>query len=512
MLRERAERIAAARVELAWAEKELANNRITDDLLEKIGAADLEVTKLSARLEAASPRVWIRGLGEGAVLRTEGEALPLSPGSERVFTVPAGMTFTFPGVAEVRVAAGGGQEDLRRRLGTAAAHLGELLAAGGVADAKEAVRRREVRRRAEREVLERRRVIGENLRDLSEKDFADRLAGLEREVAEFKGEIAGDLDQARAQKISCEKMHQETLAALRTAEAHHAEEVQSGAALTLRRREAAVRRELLAKNVELAEARLAAERAGSPDAEVLAACGAAEGILAAAAADLQAGKEAWAALEPDKVQALIRSLTGSVETLGRQAAGMERELGELSAELRVRGEEGLFEAVQAAGQEWEEAEARRERQRKEARAAKRLYEVMEEERSRARVEYAAPLRDKVEELGKWVFNQSFQVELAEESLAILSRTLDGVTVRYESLSGGTREQLSLIFRAACAILVSGEKGMPLILDDALGYCDAERLRIMGAVLAKAAEQCQIIIFTCMPERYSQVGVAEVVHL
>ncbi len=52
----------------------------------------------------------------------------------------------------------------------------------------------------------------------------------------------------------------------------------------------------------------------------------------------------------------------------------------------------------------------------------------------------------------------------------------------------------------------------LILDDALGYTDPERLKLMGAVLAKAGRECQIIILTCVPDRYSNVGEATVVRL
>jgi hypothetical protein len=55
-------------------------------------------------------------------------------------------------------------------------------------------------------------------------------------------------------------------------------------------------------------------------------------------------------------------------------------------------------------------------------------------------------------------------------------------------------------------------GASLILDDALGYTDPERLKLMGAVLAKAGKECQIIILTCVPERYSNIGEATVVRL
>ena len=50
------------------------------------------------------------------------------------------------------------------------------------------------------------------------------------------------------------------------------------------------------------------------------------------------------------------------------------------------------------------------------------------------------------------------------------------------------------------------------MDDALGYTDPERLKLMGAVLAVAAKECQIVIFTCVPERYAFIGEAAVVPL
>jgi len=50
------------------------------------------------------------------------------------------------------------------------------------------------------------------------------------------------------------------------------------------------------------------------------------------------------------------------------------------------------------------------------------------------------------------------------------------------------------------------------LDDALGYTDPERLKLMGAVLAVAAKECQIVIFTCVPERYAFIGEAIVVPM
>jgi uncharacterized protein YhaN len=123
----------------------------------------------------------------------------------------------------------------------------------------------------------------------------------------------------------------------------------------------------------------------------------------------------------------------------------------------------------------------------------------------------APLKEKIEKLGCLVFDDSFQVDISDE-LQIASRTVKGVTVPFDSLSGGTKEQLSLIFRSACSMIVAKDGGTPLILDDALGYTDPERLRLMGAVLGKAAKECQIVIFTCVPDRYCNVGEATVVAI
>jgi len=136
---------------------------------------------------------------------------------------------------------------------------------------------------------------------------------------------------------------------------------------------------------------------------------------------------------------------------------------------------------------------------------------MRDERDKARKAYVTPIREKIEGLGRLVFHESLQVEI-NDNLQIESRTEGGVTVPFDSLSGGTRKQLSLIFRLACAMIVAKDGGTPLILDDVLGYTDPERLRLMGAVLAKSAKECQIVIFTCVPDRYSNIGEASVCSL
>ena len=76
-------------------------------------------------------------------------------------------------------------------------------------------------------------------------------------------------------------------------------------------------------------------------------------------------------------------------------------------------------------------------------------------------------------------------------LHLISRTLDGQTIPFTSLSVGTREQLGILTRLAVAQIVSAQGGVPLIIDDALGFSDPARLASMGAAIAHAGENTQI---------------------
>ncbi len=62
------------------------------------------------------------------------------------------------------------------------------------------------------------------------------------------------------------------------------------------------------------------------------------------------------------------------------------------------------------------------------------------------------------------------------------------------------------------MLVSDEKPVPVIIDDALGYTDPGRLKLMGAVLAQAGKAGQVIVLTCTPERYAHLGKVNVVPM
>ena len=229
-----------------------------------------------------------------------------------------------------------------------------------------------------------------------------------------------------------------------------------------------------------------------------------EGNVGSAEASLKAKN-------PERVKALAETAKGSLQTTQVRRSSAQTELTEVQTRLKIHGEEGLHEKLHMAQTHLERISHENESLFRRAAVAKLLFESMRDERDKARQAYVAPLKEKIEGLGRLVFDDAFQVDINED-LQIASRTSKGVTVPFDSLSGGTKEQLSLIFRLACSMIVAKDGGTPLILDDALGYTDPERLRLMGAVLAKAAKECQIIIFTCVPDRYGNVGEATVVAM
>ena len=136
---------------------------------------------------------------------------------------------------------------------------------------------------------------------------------------------------------------------------------------------------------------------------------------------------------------------------------------------------------------------------------------MRQHRDEARRRYLAPFSEKIERLGKIVFGPDFSVEL-DEDLRIRRANVTGVSLRFDQHSTGEREQLGMIARLACASIVSGNGGVPLILDDALGWTDPGRLQTLGAALTVGSKGCQVIALTCVPGRYQHVGAERVVTI
>ena len=70
-----------------------------------------------------------------------------------------------------------------------------------------------------------------------------------------------------------------------------------------------------------------------------------------------------------------------------------------------------------------------------------------------------------------------------------------------NLSGGEQEQLFLIIRLALGQVLAREERQLVVFDDVLNATDTGRLARVLALLEECADQLQIIILTCHPQRY-----------
>ena len=266
-----------------------------------------------------------------------------------------------------------------------------------------------------------------------------------------------------------------------------------------------------ASRTRRATTQLAQERTSVADADLASAAEA--GLRATEAAQQRAAElaEALAAAAPDAVAAELAEATEAAQSLRDRYEDAADALREVSIELSVFGGEGRQGKLDAAEIEGEHAGSEHCRVGSRARAAQLLRSVMARHRDTTRLRYVEPYRTELQRLGRPVFGPTFEVDI-DSDLCIRSRTLDGITVPYESLSGGAKEQLGILARLAGAALVAKEDAVPVVVDDALGFTDPDRLAKMGEVFDTVGAHGQVIVLTCSPDRYDGVKGAHRIDL
>jgi uncharacterized protein YhaN len=88
----------------------------------------------------------------------------------------------------------------------------------------------------------------------------------------------------------------------------------------------------------------------------------------------------------------------------------------------------------------------------------------------------------------------------------------GESVTLDNLSGGEQEQLYLAARLALAHALRKDERQLVVLDDVLTATDAGRLARVMSVLEEAAQELQILILTCHPERYRSLRTGKFIDL
>lgn len=565
-LEERIERAARAARRVADGEAVLeALPAVDDDALSQLEELHRETEQVEAALAAASPRVEVEALDDLALTvsaEDDDEVVELTAGDEWEQTPSGPLHLTMPGVARLTVTPGGDVAALASRRRALTMERASRLEVLGVDDLEAARAAHRDRRRAENTLESARaalrEVTAEGEADALEerRDRADataqRLAAELLEVAGESGKPPAPEEAERAVSAAStaarETLDREKTARRAVEEKRSALESARSTARVLEaeHRSARERRQRAWRRLSEVESLRADAGPGASDqlglfqtpteaggsgnetedtdqsegaekkggewegGRLAGVLEAVERRVTAAREELAAARRQLADEEPETVHRRAEEAAARHRRLAEELRRTEDEHLKVTTRLESAGEQGLFQDLQAARARLAAAERRAAGAEARAAAARRLYEALSSARSAARVAYAEPLRRKIEELGRPLFGDDFAVELGDD-LTIVRRTAFGRTLEVERLSTGAREQLSLLLRLACALLVSPREGVPLILDDALGYSDPQRLAAMGRILSLAGERCQVLVFTSFPERYRHVeGAREVI--
>ena len=515
--REEADRMSARLTKIAAIERdrdrlgaELSTIAVTEELLGRIEDAAAAVDRIGGQLALTSAGVEFTAATD-IELAAGDQRVSLSAGESWSITAIGPTTVEVPGVLTARVTPGATTLDVQAKYAAAQQELTAALAAADVVDLAAARsadrRRRELQGSRDQLTATVAGLCGDEPID----ELRSRLAQLRAGQPDQPDPVAPDIAAARAELDAAEAARS---AATAESEARRQKAVAADARLAELSTCATVLQnkvETQRSELDAATDRLAQERSSVSDENLAAATDA--GRQAVDNAERRvielAGELAGAA--PEAVADELAAATEAAESLRDRYEDAARALREISIELSVFGSEGRQGKLDAAETEREHAASRHARVGGRARAAQLLRSVMTRHRDSTRQRYVEPYRAELQRLGRPVFGPTFEVDI-DTDLCIRSRTLDGNTVPYESLSGGAKEQLGILARLAGAALVTKEDTVPVVVDDALGFTDPDRLARMGQVFDSVGEHGQVIVLTCSPERYDGVKGAHRIDL
>lgn len=212
-------------------------------------------------------------------------------------------------------------------------------------------------------------------------------------------------------------------------------------------------------------------------------------------------------LAPDMaaVEASLARARSAEAAATKERAKHRETLAGLDALIGARSDEAVEESWQEAIEAREIAEARVKAFETEVAILNRLKVTLDTSRSAARDHYLQPVLGELRPLLRMLF-EDVSITFDDKTLLPQSIRRNGQDEDVDRLSGGMREQLSILTRLAFARLLARDgKAAPVILDDALVYSDDDRIERMFDALHRQAQDQQIIVFSCRQRAFSRLG-------
>ncbi|SDS19859.1 AAA family ATPase [Corynebacterium timonense] len=501
-LTELADTLDAVDAQLTELLQKTPERPVTDADVREIDKAASEAAVQRRLADAASAKLEVTA-SAAASLRVDGRAVDLDEGTGDEIRLADGTTVEIGDITAV-YRAGAGAAGSTAALDEAERALAEALAAVGCADvdearvardehatlaaAVEAARERRAQLTEGRDADELRAELA-RLQEDEDKD-GDSDEQLDDDEADAAYRAAGDAVDAAAEEAA------QAEAALVPWEGKTA----AAEATTLR-----TKKDLKEEEIARQESVLEAAEHATPLSALLTAHGEATERAAALRAEEEKLAQEVAALDPALAAQLHAGARARVDNLKQRRAEAQERIARLSSHIDVAT--GAAEQADRAEAALEAAEQKLARSRRRAEAVELLWHTMRAHRDAARARYAQPFAQALNRYAAVIFGPDVEFTLGED-LGVEARTVGETTVPLDQLSGGAKEQMALLTRFAVADLAgNGENGavpVPVVIDDALGATDPDRLARMNTLFDTVGRDAQVVVLTCFPRRFDRV--------
>lgn len=212
-----------------------------------------------------------------------------------------------------------------------------------------------------------------------------------------------------------------------------------------------------------------------------------------------------AAADLESVEAALRRARSAEAAAEKEAAAQREAIAELNGLIRALADDAVEEKWHETTEALSAANARVAAFEKEVSVLLRLSSALESARTEASELYLKPVMTELRPLLGLLFDD---VAISFDDKTLLPRTIlrNGQEEEVERLSGGMREQLSVLTRLAFARLLARDgRPTPVILDDALVYSDDDRIEKMFDALHRQSRDQQIIVFSCRQRAFQKLG-------
>jgi hypothetical protein len=476
---------------IEFCEAQLAGLRLPKGAVDELQELDIEIARIRAVREAGRPTVLVSYEHRDAP-RVTMAGSDLVDGEERGFDTHTQLLA--PGIGTITLRSTGVDKETGR-LDEAEGRRRTLLASMGVTDLA-AARAQEVRVQSLEgqagEARAQRGVLAPNGLEALRKEVAA-LASIDL----APNDVTDDPNKTRAALEAAELRRRQAVQAIRAAEparntANDAVVASETQLAVLRTRE-----EQIAAVLGPQDGR--EERYRSLDAAV------AERESTLAKAQEAHDEQRAQTRDLAAADAALRRVRSVEQAAVAEAQQLRERIAGLTAHIVLKSDGAVEERWRETLEALEAATVRVGDFEREVAVMTRLTEALEAARTSARDLYLKPVMTELHPLLALLFEDA-TISFDDRTLLPQTITRQGQEENVDRLSGGMREQLSVLTRLAFARLLSRDgRPTPVILDDALVYSDDDRIERMFDALHRQADDQQIIVFSCRQRAFQKLG-------